>query len=169
MFSRLCVSLVLASLVAVPTQSQPCPDTSLLISWSDFDGNVEVSTVIVDQANHNHVLIGSEAGWGVWESFDGGQSWRPFSYDSSLTRVARLEQSKSAPHVVYGFRQWPNGGLFSLNLPEGIYSYTGGCYADFGVSFTDYNTVYCGYEGGGRLSTFAYHVETAMLSWLSEL
>lgn len=86
-----------------------------------------VSSVAVDPSNRNNILCGS-AGGGVWQSLDGGASWRPRTdYAPSLTTGA-IAFDPSNPRTVY---VGTGEGDFYWRLGQGMLRSTNG-----GASFS---------------------------------
>lgn len=60
-----------------------------------------ISAIAVDPADPKHLLIGSGAGGGVWESRDDGETWSPRTDDQPSLFIGAVAFDPNDPRVVY--------------------------------------------------------------------
>jgi photosystem II stability/assembly factor-like uncharacterized protein len=69
-------------------------------TWTARPRSGRVAAIAVDPSNKKHWLIGA-AGGGVWETFDGGQSWAPRTDAQPVLTMGAIAFAPSAPKIVY--------------------------------------------------------------------
>ncbi len=89
------------------------------VSWSDISGNlpdIPVNTVLLDSANANHMMIGTDLG--VFESIDGGVTWLVQNTGMANVSVVDLDLRKDG----YVLAATHGRGMFKSTIPFGVTS-----------------------------------------------
>lgn len=84
-------------------------------TWTARPRSGRVAAIAVDPSNMKHWLIGAASG-GVWETFDGGQSWAPRTDDQPVLTMGAIAFAPSAPKIVYA---GTGEAVFSVDAYEG--------------------------------------------------
>ena len=85
-------------------------------TWTARPRSGRVATIAVDPSNPKHWLIGA-AGGGIWETFDGGESWAPRTDTQPTLTMGAIAFARSAPKTVYA---GTGEAVFSLDAYGGL-------------------------------------------------
>lgn len=124
--------------------------------WSDDNSNGwnpgvgRITSVSVESANRNHIIVGGDSG-GVWRTVDGGTTWTVLTDNMSNLRVSALTINPS-DNTNY-FWGSSNGAIFSSTDSGSTWSLlsdTGaGTVNKILIDPTDDTKMYCSVQGGG--------------------
>ena len=107
-------------------------------SWTKMglDGTKQISRILIDPRNHNHVIVGAQgdlftdsADRGAYVTDDGGKTWTKTLYAGPMSGVSDMAMDLKDPNIVYAgvwqFRRQP--WTFTSGGPEdGLYKSTDG-------------------------------------------
>jgi photosystem II stability/assembly factor-like uncharacterized protein len=124
--------------------------------WSDDNSNGwnpgvgRITSVSVESANRNHIIVGGDSG-GVWRTVDGGTTWTVLTDNMSNLRVSALTINP-LDNTNY-FWGSSNGAIFSSTDSGSTWSLlsdTGaGTVNKILIDPTDDTKMYCSVQGGG--------------------